>query len=539
MVMLSRYGVTLPTLTLSSFGRVLSRSFCAFFVSVLGALFLALSLLAQAHAAQMESLPPAVRMELEQARIPADAVAVWVQPVDATQPALAFNATRPMNPASVMKVVTTFAALELLGPERTWTTRIATSGALREDGVLMGHVYLVGDGDPVLTYERLWRLLRRLRSLGFSTIGGDIVLDRSALVLPEHDPFAFDGRGLRPYNSGGDGLLIHFNTQELALIPGSRAQDPVRLVAEPPLMGVEIDNQIVTSNKSCEPWYRDLDARIEQGSRLTLTGSLPASCGPRTWATSPLAPPDYDVGMVRALWWELGGVVRGQVRSGVMPVGAQVLISDESVPLGEIVRTMNKWSSNVIARQLLAQVGRESFGSTADAGMSADMVAAGAEAARKSLAWAGIDVSGLEVDNGSGLSRNARIRADSLGTLLIRAWQRPWMPDFIASLPVAGRDGTARRRLDGSSASGRAHLKTGTINDVRAIAGYVLDQNGRRQAVVMMVNHPEAANSRKAQDALIEWVWSGMPQAAKPAPAPIRSKPQPDSRRLPPLRGKR
>jgi D-alanyl-D-alanine carboxypeptidase/D-alanyl-D-alanine-endopeptidase (penicillin-binding protein 4) len=533
MKMLTGFSAMFLTLVSSSLVHMSSRPYRFVSDFMLGALAFALFILAPAAwAAPVGSLPPAVKAELEYARIPAEAVAIWVQPVDAKQPVLSFNAEHPMNPASVMKVVTTFAALEVLGPERTWTTRIATTGFLREDGALSGNVYLVGDGDPVLTYERVWRMLRRLRSLGFSRIGGDIVLDHSALVLPAHDPFAFDGKGLRPYNSGGDGLLIHFNTQELVLFPGSRPQEAVKLVAEPPLAGIEIDNKIVTSGSSCEPWYRDLKASTERSGRLTLTGSLPASCGPRIWATSPLVPSDYGMAMVRALWWELGGTVLGQVKSGVAPADAQVLISDESVPLGEIVRTMNKWSSNVIARQLLAQVGRadanaETITRSGASAPAADMVAAGAQAARKRLAWAGVDVSGLEIDNGSGLSRNARIRADSLGTLLICAWQRPWMPDFMASLPVAGRDGTARRRLGGSSASGYAHLKTGTINDVKAMAGYVLDQSGRRHAVVMMINHPEASSSGKAQDALIEWVWSGAPQAipqAKPQPAPSRGK---------------
>jgi len=523
--MLSGFSAMRPTL--ASFAHLSFRSH----LSVSGVLLFVLFILVQAlaQAAPVGNLPAAVSAELERARIPANAVAIWVQPVDAKQPVLALNAERPMNPASVMKVVTTFAALEVLGPERIWTTRIAVDGSLREDGTLPGNVYLVGDGDPVLTYERLWRMLRRFRSLGYSLIGGDIVLDRSALVMPAHDPYAFDGRGLRPYNSGGDGLLIHFNTQELALFPGSHERDAVKLLAEPPLAGIEIDNQIVTSSKNCEPWYRDLDAQMEKG-RLTLTGSLPASCGPRVWAASPLAPADYGVAMVRSLWQELGGTLRGKVRNGVTPKEAQVLISEESVPLGEIVRTMNKWSSNVIARQLLAQVGRESLGAATDA----DMVAAGNEAARHCLGLADIEIGGLEIDNGSGLSRNARIRADSLGTLLIRAWERPWMPDFVASLPIAGRDGTARRRLNDSPAVGRAYLKTGTINDVKAIAGYVLDQNGQRHAVVMMVNHPEAGNSRKAQDALIEWVWSGAAQA-KPAPvtAPSRGKPQAKPKNVP------
>ncbi|MDR0702085.1 MAG: D-alanyl-D-alanine carboxypeptidase/D-alanyl-D-alanine-endopeptidase [Azoarcus sp.] len=483
------------------------RSQPSAFVFVLG-LFAAL-FFPDASAAPSAKLPPVVSVALERAHIPVSAVAIWIQPVDAKQPTLAINAGQPMNPASVMKVVTTFAALEQLGPERSWKTRIAASGPVR-NGVLAGDLYLIGDGDPVLTYERLWRLLRRLRMLGVASIEGDIVLDGSALVLPAHDPYAFDGRGLRPYNSGGDGLLMHFNTQELALFPGSRVQGPVRLVEEPPLAGVVIDNRIVTSGKACEPWYRDLDAHLED-RRLVLTGSLPASCGPRIWAAAPLAPADFSTALVQALWRELGGALRGAVRRGAAPEGVQTLMTDESAPLAEIVRTMNKWSNNVIARQLLAQLGR---GSPAPA----DSVSAGIEAARQRLVEARIDISGLVIDNGAGLSRDARIRADSLGALLIRAWQRPWMPEFLASLPVAGRDGTTRRRLADSPARGYAHLKTGTINDVKAIAGYVLDQYGRRHALVMMVNHPQAANSGKAQDALIEWVWT--------ADAPVSTRPR-------------
>ena len=115
------------------------------------------------------------------------------------------------------------------------------------------------------------------------------------------------------------------------------------------------------------------------------------------------------------------------------------------------------------------------------------------------------------IENGSGLSRIERIRADSLGTLLLKAWQRPWMPEYIAALPVAGLDGTARGRLRNSPASGHAHIKTGTLNGVRAMAGYLLDRHGRRHAVVMMVNHPEAPNSAAAQDALMDWLWAGTP----------------------------
>lgn len=448
--------------------------------------------------------PPGVRLALDNAGIPPTAVAIWSQPVEGTAPALSINASEPMNPASVMKLVTAFAALERLGPAHTWKTRIARDGPLRK-GVLEGNLYLVGGADPVLGYDRLWKMLRRLRALGVERVAGDIVLDASVLRLPPHDPDAFDGRGLRPYNSGPHGLLLQYNTLLLGLHPGKAANEPVTLAAEPPLAGLIIDNRILTSDAPCGTWYRDLQASIDGDRRLVLSGSLPAACGPRTWSAAPLPPAEFGVALVGALWSEVGGRLGGTVREGRVPDAAEELFSDESAPLADVVRDMNKWSSNVIARQLLATLGHTSL-RTGDAD---DMVGAGVRAAGAALAAAGIDTGGMVIENGSGLSRTERIRADSLGALLLAAWQRPWMPEYIAALPVAGLDGTARRRLGASPARGQAHIKTGTLNGVRAMAGYLLDRRGHRHAVVMMVNHPEAAASAAAQDALLEWLWSG------------------------------
>jgi D-alanyl-D-alanine carboxypeptidase/D-alanyl-D-alanine-endopeptidase (penicillin-binding protein 4) len=473
---------------------------------------------AHAQAAQVGELPPPVRAALTQAHIPPAAVAVWTQPVDALQPTLSLNAEQPMNPASVMKLVTTFAALEQFGPTRIWNTRLASVAPIR-DGVIDGDLYLIGDGDPVLSYARMWRLLHRLRGLGLHTINGDFVLDHSALILPPHNPDAFDGQGLRPYNTGADGLLMNFNTLELGLFPGQQAQEPVQVVAEPALYGISIDNRILTAGGACNTWYHNLGAKLE-GLRLVLSGTLPASCGPKTWGAAPLLPPDFGLALVRALWQELGGTVRGKVRNGNVPAGTSTLLSDTSTPLGEIVRDMNKWSNNVIARQLLANLGRTRP-------PPPDMVAVGIQTTHRLLGTAGINLDGLVIENGAGLSRYARIRADSLGTLLLVAWRRPWMPEFIASLPIAGRDGTTYKRLTDSPARGYAHLKTGTVNGVKAVAGYVLDRHGKRHVVVMLINHPAAQNARAAQDALIEWIWAGETATVTPRPPAPARPPQP------------
>jgi D-alanyl-D-alanine carboxypeptidase/D-alanyl-D-alanine-endopeptidase (penicillin-binding protein 4) len=468
--------------------------------------------LSLAHAA---GLPAPVGRALEDARIPLSDVAIWVRPVDAREPLLAHNADRPLNPASVMKLVTAFAALERLGPAHSWTTRISTTGPV-SGGVLDGDLVLTGGADPVLSYERVWKLLRQVRNLGIDTIRGDIVLDGSALRLPRHDPSAFDGRALRPYNSGAHGLLLHFNTLQLRLLPSEKPGSLVTVAAAPALPGLAIDNRITTAGGNCGVWYGNLDATLEAGPtgpRLVLSGSMPGSCGQRDWSAAPLSPEQFGAAVVAGLWSEVGGTLGGTVRAGTTPAGTTSLISETSPPLAEVVREMNKWSSNVIARQLLATLG-------ATDPSALDMVASGAQVVIAQLEAAGIDTAGIVIENGSGLSRIERIPAARLGEMLIAAWQRPYMPEFIAALPVAGLDGTARRRLDGSPARGYAHIKTGSINDVRAIAGYLLDRNGRRHAVVMIVNHPQAGGSHAAQDALLEWLWEGAPAATEAAPPP-------------------
>ncbi|HJV24399.1 MAG TPA: D-alanyl-D-alanine carboxypeptidase/D-alanyl-D-alanine-endopeptidase [Aromatoleum sp.] len=471
------------------------RSLCR-----LSALFLLSCWLATAGA---DELPPSVRQALEAAHVsPAD-VGVWVQPVDADKPRLQVNAGRAMNPASVMKVVTAFVAFERLGPAYTWTTRIAAGGPV-VSGVLDGNLYVTGGADPMLTHERMWKLLRQVRALGIETIRGDIVLDGSALRLPPHDPGAFDGKPLRPYNSGAYGLLMHFNTLQLRLVPSETAGEAVAVAASPTLKGLEIDNRIRTAPGSCGVWYGNLEAAMDigaNGPRLLLQGTLPASCGQRDWATAPLSPEQYGVALVAALWNEVGGRIEGTVRSGVTPLELRPLLVDTSPTLAEVIREMNKWSSNVIARELLANLG-------IDSPAAIDMVAGGAQVARDQLAADGIATAGLTLENGSGLSRIERVSARTLGEILLAAWRRPFMPEFIASLPIAGQDGTARGRLYDSPARGSAHIKTGSINGVKSFAGYVLDHNGRRHVVVMLVNHPEASGTQAAQDALLEWVWA-------------------------------
>jgi D-alanyl-D-alanine carboxypeptidase/D-alanyl-D-alanine-endopeptidase (penicillin-binding protein 4) len=198
--------------------------------------------------------------------------------------------------------------------------------------------------------------------------------------------------------------------------------------------------------------------------------------------------------LFRALWRELGGTLSGRLREGETPASARLLATHESPPLGEIVRDVNKWSNNVMARQLFLSTtnARPATPETARARID------------KWLQEKGVD--GTVLDNGTGLSRNERVTAEGLGKLLLAAWKSPVMPEMMASLPIAGSDGTLKKRFGNSAAAGRAHLKTGYIEGVRAIAGYVLDRNGQRWVVVGILNDPQMKTGSASLDALVRWV---------------------------------
>jgi len=437
-------------------------------------------------------LPATVLQALKAANIPPQAVAVVAQPVGTGKPALRHQPDVPMNPASLMKLLTTFAALETLGPAFVWRTEVlaATPPA---NGLLSGDLILRGSGDPKLSYDRLWLLLRELRGRGVEKIRGDLVLDRSAFILPEHDPNGFDAKPQRPYNVGADALLFNFATLHITLIPENGA---VRLLAEPLPAGFSIVNRLrPTDGKTCGEWREQLTAQFAPG-QLTLSGDFPRSCGEKRWHLAGLPNATLLHGVFTRLWRELGGEFSGGVREGVAPVNAVVLATSESPALSEIVRDINKFSNNVMAQQLYLKVGA---GGTASA----------EENIRRWLVQKGLDFPELILENGSGLSRRNRIAAGSLARLLAAAWASPVMPELVSSLPIAAIDGTTRKKYNGNSVAGQAHLKTGSLEGVRGIAGYLLDNKGQRHLVVFMVNHPNAAQAQPAFDALLEWLWRG------------------------------
>jgi D-alanyl-D-alanine carboxypeptidase/D-alanyl-D-alanine-endopeptidase (penicillin-binding protein 4) len=445
------------------------------------------------QAAAAGTLPPAVLKSLQQAGIPPSAVAVVTQPVDAPRPGLRHRGDAAMNPASLAKLLTTLVALETFGPAYRFRTEVLAD-APPHDGILDGPLYLRGSGDPKLTYDRLWLLLRELRGRGLREIRGDLVIDRTAFAPAEHDPAAFDGKPLRPYTVGPDALLFNFGAVHLTLIPEAAS---VRILAEPLPAGFTVDNQIkLVAGKTCNGEWREALTATLLPAGVRLTGDFSAACGEKQWHLAGLPNATLLAGSFARLWRELGGEIAGSVREGAIPESAVPLAATESPPLGELVRDINKYSNNVMARQLFLKLGA---GGTAAADASI----------RDWLVRKGMDFPELILDNGAGLSRTARISADHLTQILTAGWASPAMPEFVASLPIAALDGTVKKKFNGNGAAGQAHLKTGSLEGVRGIAGYLRDRHGRRHLLVFMVNHPNAGQAQPAFDALIDGLWHG------------------------------
>jgi D-alanyl-D-alanine carboxypeptidase/D-alanyl-D-alanine-endopeptidase (penicillin-binding protein 4) len=464
---------------------------------------LAAAALAGAALAAASELSPEVMQALRRERIPLDAVAVLVQEAGSATTRVGLNALRPMNPASVFKLLTTYAALEQLGPAYTWKTPVWFAGTVK-DGVLDGNLHLQGRGDPKLTIERVWLALQRIRAMGVREIRGDIVIDQSMFAVPETSTADFDNEPLRPYNARAQALLLNLSAVIYTFTPAA-ARGVAIVSAEPWFDRTRPETTVPLSSAPCGDWRGALKAAIDDPLHVHFAGSYPATCGERTWALAHSDARQYTAQLLATLWRDSGGELGGSVREGPPPADAAPLFELTSPPLADVVRDINKYSNNVMAQQVFLTLGLERNGG---AGTTPE------DARQALLQWLGQrqgepvqDGSGLVIDNGSGLSRDTRVSAALLARVLQRAWSSEVMPELIASLPVTGVDGTLRHSR---ATPGRAHLKTGALRGVTALAGFVLGASGKRYVLVALVNHPNAGAARPALDALVQWTMNDL-----------------------------
>ncbi|SEM98277.1 D-alanyl-D-alanine carboxypeptidase / D-alanyl-D-alanine-endopeptidase (penicillin-binding protein 4) [Pseudomonas sp. ok272] len=427
------------------------------------------------------TLTPNVEKALKASKLQNNALSLVMIPLNGPGTPTVFNADVSVNPASTMKLVTTYAALEMLGPNYQWKTEFYTDGTLN-GGILHGNLYLKGGGDPKLNMEKLWLLMRDLRANGVQQVTGDLILDRSFFNQPLLPTFNDDGNDEnKPFLVKPDALMV--NLKALRFVARNDS-GRVLVSVEPPIANIRVDNQVKPiSGKQCTGGVRYNPVTQADGSVIvTVAGQLADGCSSQTYL-SLLDHATYTAGAVRAIWQELGGSIQGKDRQGAVPKDAKVLARAFSPDLAEIIRDINKYSNNTMAQQLFLSLGAK-FRNDADG----DDAKAAQRVVRQWLAKKGITAPHLVMENGSGLSRAERVSAREMASMLQAAWRSPYSAEFESSMPIAGTDGTMRKRLKTTAMRGEAHVKTGTLNTVRAIAGFSRDNNGNTWAVVAILN---------------------------------------------------
>ena len=450
--------------------------------------------------AQIVGLPSELAASWKATGLSDSSLSLVIQDVDG-RTLVNHNGLVPRNPASVMKLVSTWAGLSALGPDYTWRTSLMAQRGGRVDaqGSLQGPLYVKASGDPLMTVPDLWSLLRNLRMRGVKNLG-EVIIDRSVFGNVSIDPHAFDGAGDRPYNASPDAAVVAFGASRIVLQPDAQNRKWMAFV-DPPASGLRVEGEIEWTNAVCSgsPNIATSVRTVGHEVVVGLSGKAAGSCGEFSVYRLTQSQNEFFRSVFKSLWKELGGTLAHDVSAGVAPRNASAIVWHDSRPLAEYIRTINKQSNNLMATLLLLAVGVESNGEGAT-------VASAEQAAMRVLSQQGINTQGWRIDNGSGLSRVGRLTAEGLASMLQVVWRSNYMPEFISSLAISGVDGTVRRRLRDDEVMGRAHLKTGTLRDARALAGYVLGASGKRYVLISMVNDDRSSAVRPFDDAVVKWL---------------------------------
>ena len=453
----------------------------------------------------LAALPEPIADAMRSFGVPVGAVSMYVREVGRQNALIDHRASAAMNPASTMKIVTTLVGLDVLTPSYTWKTTFSSNGRI-ENGVLNGPLFIKGSGDPKFVTEHLQAAVNALRARGIRHINGDVLRDRSRFAEATHDASLFDGQPYRAYNVGPDALLFNFKSVGLKFVPQPDNTVAVTTEGLPP-DGLNITSRLRltgTVGGGCGDWRTLVTPSFASSGHFasaSFTGTYPRDCGEQSWYVSLFDAGGLLAGTFARLWRDAGGTWTGVMKDGVTPKNARVLYVHTSAPLASMVTDINKFSNNVMARQLLL---------TLDAELSKrpGQAKRGARSIRDWAKARGFDLPDLVIENGSGLSRIERISPQSMGKILEYGLTAPFASDFVSSLPLAATDGTLSRRFVNQLAEGSAYLKTGTLTGVKALAGYLLLPGDRKMIFVGMINHGNAEAGQKALDAAVDWVYA-------------------------------
>lgn len=433
-------------------------------------------------------------------------------------PYVSFLANQPRLPASTLKIATTYAGLDALGKGFRWYTKVYHTGTIKNN-TLMGDLIIKGSGDPKLVKENIKQLMQNIQAKGVKHIQGNLYLDDGLFQGIQHNPASFDGKALRPYNAGANALLTNFSTLVLSFEP-LKGVDYAKITLAPQMAGLHVPLGIKTSDARCQRrWQKQLKAMVSN-FHISFEGAYPKRCGKSSWS---FVPPDARLFIKQVFvgeWLAAGGSLSGHAffmnDKATKPTAQKKrLTSIASADLASIIKDINHYSNNVMTEQLylsLPVYSKKTYGVRRYASYK--------NSGRWFKRWWRKNIRTSQATGkkttpapkisraASGLCRKCDTTANSLNALLQTAAQRKHFIAFKQSLGVAGKSGTIfkyKYRKPSSPAIGNAYIKTGTINRVASIAGYVDGKSGQRYSVVAIINHAKATSARSVLDEVMHW----------------------------------
>lgn len=397
-------------------------------------------------------------------------------------------------PASTLKLLTSAAALDRLGLGYQWETKLFADKPVSKRKI-EGNLYLKGYGDPALITERLLLIAADIRNRLFQEVTGDLVVDATyfdnELLNPAWGAMADNSD--RSYVAATSAVSINFNSFTGVAVPGEKAGDPALVYMEPVTRFVRVDSTATTGGPRAPLTL--VASRIGTAARpvMQVKGSIPSSLAAKRFYKQVPDPALYAGHLLKEFLEREGVKFGGTVRVASTPEGAQIVQTFTGPPLSEVIRYLNKHSNNFVAEMLLKTLGAQQKGEPGT-------TAKGLEVIKEFSADIGLDLNQLEIHDGSGLARKNQMTARQLGKVLDWVFHNAEIfPEYAASLPVAQTDGTIRRRLRNPKVAQRIRGKTGLLDGVTTLAGYMFPLGAKPIGYVFFVNGPGALGDIEAQ----------------------------------------
>lgn len=441
-------------------------------------------------------IPKAYKEVMQRYNFPPDSYSFVVKNLtNKDESPVIYNQEKLFNPASVAKIITTFIALNDLGPSFKWKSDIFYTGEVVK-GKLLGNLIFQGRGDATFSLTDLEKMIRKIQKNGIQVIEGDLIFDRSYFA-PVRQVKYFDNEPMRAYNVLPNPIVIQSNTINFKFL---LKENQLAIESSPELKNLKIKNLLTLNNNKCVGWKNLLDYRKvshNQKDTIIFNGKYSKRCFNKEIDLSVVDNSKYFYQAFKDLWERNGGQFHGVYQETYLhDSNAELITSHFSEPLSELIRDINKFSLNLMSRNLLLTVIAEQGNIPVIEPMINSYV-------RNWLNKNNINIKGLIFDNGAGLSRKALLSTQQLLTLMEMIYSHPLMPEMIASFPIVSVDGTLEKRMSYSSVRENGHFKTGSLKHVNAIAGYFVDQRMDKKIFIFIMNDPKANQSQLLQQELI------------------------------------